>query len=468
MRDTITRAIILFATQLTTIAAFSQHNNLSAGDIAFVSYQSDKDLSSVQGGINFDNRFSVVVLREGGIPANAILYFTNTGWSASASNFIPNSPDGYISWQAPAAGIRQGAELFFISTEIGSSFFWNAYTSEDGSTIIGTTVSNLNNNRLKLATAGDQLLVYQTGDPAGSTGGYNHPLRRFITAIHANIEPGITSYTSWDGNNPTTISQSSVPAGLLPGRTAFLLSPGTLPGPGDPTTEYDNGKYHCIANGTAFTPGMLGAIIYNPANWTYSNTVFPVGSSSDRCPYLIAEGLLPVRLISFSAQTVRNIVNVRWQTAEETDHDYFEVERSTDGRNYAVLKRIAGMEGTGLKTYEWQDMSVALISSAHVYYRLKIVSLAGKEEYSKTVIIQPDQKRLRVISATEIALDMPAAGKLSLAVCDMSGRTVSKALLSFPKGYSTHPVKGAERLTAGLYFIIAESEGYLMSCLFTR
>src|SRR5688572_13370801 len=144
MRDTIMRAMIAIAFQLTAIAAFSQNNNLAAGDIVFVSYQSDTDLSASQGSTNFNDRFSIVILREGGIPGNTTLYITDVGWNTSVNNFIDDSNEGYISWQVPVTGIRQGTEIYFISTVIGSLYSWSAHTIEAGNSTIGTTISNLN------------------------------------------------------------------------------------------------------------------------------------------------------------------------------------------------------------------------------------------------------------------------------------------------------------------------------------
>lgn len=480
MRETLMHAIIFIAMQLTAIVTLGQINDLNAGDIVFVSYQSDIDASNSSfpdGTTAFSDRFSILVLRPGGIPGNSTIYITDMGWNVSTNNFIQGTAEGFISWQVPAGGVAQGTTIHFISSVISVTTNWNAYTSEAGTTTIGTTSSNLNNVAMELSTSGDQLLIYQAGPPTGQAGSYNNSTRRFITAIHANNETGITTYAAWDGSNPANGNQSSIPPGLSTGNTAFLLSPGPLPGSSTSTTEPDNGKYNCSnATTTSYLPAALARVIYNPANWTYNNAAFPVGATADECVYSIAESLLPVNLISFSAQPTGNNILLQWQTAAEIDNDYFELERSMDGRNYAVVKRIPGRNGTALQQYEWTDASIAALHAERFLYRLKIVSITGKEEYSNTVIVHMD-KRSGLISNVQpnpvsdkvhISLTMSARGSLAITVSDINGRILRKELVLAPKGNSTYVMNDLERLPAGLYLLTATSEGQIATYRFIK
>jgi hypothetical protein len=463
-------AIIFIAMQLTAIATFGQNNDLTAGDIVFVSYQSDMDASNSStppGTTNFNDRFSILVLRPGGIPGNSTIYITDLGWNASSSSFIQNVTEGFISWQTPSTGVTQGTTIHFISSVISQAISWNAYTSKSGTTTIGQTSNNLNGTAIDLSASGDQLLIYQTGPPNGPAGSYNNSVRRFITAIHANNENNITSYGTWDGNNPMSNSQSNVPPGLVTGVTAFLLSPGPLPGNSDGITEPDNGKYHCShATNSSYPPTVLAWVIYNPANWTYSNSAFPVGATSDDCIYSISEALLPVNLLSFSAQSKGNGILLQWQTAEETDNGYFELERSIDGSNYSVVQRIAGRNGIALQQYEWNDETVAVIHIRRFLYRLKIVSVTGKAEYSHTVVVHID-KQSSLISSVQpnpvsstlhIGLTMPAKGRLTITLLDINGRVLRKEHIMVPKGSSNYVMNDMERLPAGIYLLSAGFE----------
>jgi hypothetical protein len=718
-------------------------NNLVTGDIAFVSYQSDVDLTNTMfgGTTDFFDRFSIVITRNGGLAAGTILYITDRGWSTSLNGFVASS-EGFISWQVPAGGVAQGTEIHFISTFITPTTTWNAYTTEAATTTIGTTTSNLDGNAMEPSSAGDQVLIFQTGPTGGPAGAYNDPVRRFITAIHANVETGVTTYADWDGPTPTGANQSSVPAGLVNGGTAFVMSPGPLPGTTGAALEPDNGKYNCTqSSGVACSALALSAIIYTTTNWTYQNTAFAIGATTDDCSYSVippatitahpspvtacaelpvsftanaanfsslswqeddhlgftsptvltdagvysgtatttltisnnvglngrfyrmvaitscatavtsnpaqltvtaptlppgtasatqnvntqnnlyyasgcgviarvipsgaspvtgsvtsqvwVEGsvpvfagqpfvqrhyqitpavspatataivtlyfsqaefdafnsapgstlnlpanptdnigkanlrvgkyngssndgtglpgsytngasvidppdgnivwnttfnrwevtfdvtgfsgfiiqtslsVLPVKLISFSAQPVGNDIQVKWQSAEETNNDYYELERSVDGVAYTAVTRINGNNGTGRKDYEWMDASATALPTLKIRYRLKMVSLSGKEEYSNTVTVHLDKQGTLITGMQpnpvrdklNIGLNMPASGKISIMLSDMNGKIIRRELAQAPKGFSTYIIKEMQQLSSGIYFVSAEFEG---------
>src|SRR5450432_345935 len=107
---------------LTLTAKTSAQNNLSPGSIAIVSYQSDEDLSNaglgLGGATDFDDRFSIVTLKPGGIAAGTVIYFTDRGWDGPNVTFLDNATVGHeavIKWVVPAGGIAGGTEVFFIS-----------------------------------------------------------------------------------------------------------------------------------------------------------------------------------------------------------------------------------------------------------------------------------------------------------------------------------------------------------------
>ncbi|MDP4261968.1 MAG: T9SS type A sorting domain-containing protein [Bacteroidota bacterium] len=181
--------------------------------------------------------------------------------------------------------------------------------------------------------------------------------------------------------------------------------------------------------------------------------------------------VLPVNLISFSAQRVTNDIQVKWQTAGETDNDHFELERSFDGITFTFMGQRAGVNGTGIKNYEWTDAGATLSNHSKIFYRLKIVGLSGSVEYSNTVVVYLNKSNILVTGVMpnpfsdkiNINLDMPASGQLVVKLTDMTGRIVYREYVQAPKGFSTHTIKGLEKFTNGLYFLSAEFEGQVFS-----
>ncbi|MCC6635518.1 MAG: hypothetical protein IT251_08450 [Chitinophagaceae bacterium] len=101
---------------------------------------------------------------------------------------------------------------------------------------------------------------------------------------------------------------------------------------------------------------------------------------------LYSNFILPIRLSSFSISKNNNIFYLNWKTAEELNSDYFEVERSYDGKTFEFVGSvIAKGFASG---YSFMDDSKPNVNSS-IYYRLKMVDKDGSFMYSKILIIKP-------------------------------------------------------------------------------
>ncbi len=100
---------------------------------------------------------------------------------------------------------------------------------------------------------------------------------------------------------------------------------------------------------------------------------FTLGSSSSNNP-------LPIALLSFEASVCGSAVCLAWQTASETDNDFFTVEKSKDGKHW---EHVVDVEGAGnsysVLNYNaidrWPFMGLS-------YYRLKQTDFNGAFGYS--------------------------------------------------------------------------------------
>jgi hypothetical protein len=177
--------------------------------------------------------------------------------------------------------------------------------------------------------------------------------------------------------------------------------------------------------------------------------------------------LLPVNLISFSAQPANNVVQLKWQTAGEANNDHFELQRSVDGRNFTALTQIAGINGADVKNYAWNDAGAISLNTSKLYYRLKMVSLSGAEEYSNTVIVYLRQGTGLITAVTpnpftsqfDAGLNMPRTGKLTIKLTDMTGAVLYNETMQAPRGFSTHKITGMEKIKVGIYLLSVEYEG---------
>jgi hypothetical protein len=93
---------------------------------------------------------------------------------------------------------------------------------------------------------------------------------------------------------------------------------------------------------------------------------------------------LPLHLIDFSATKTDNRIKLGWSTAQETDMEYFELQRSVSGNDFTAIGTIACSNGSQ-NNYSFYDEHPA---KGIAYYRLKMIGAAGYEKYSKVVTVQ--------------------------------------------------------------------------------
>jgi hypothetical protein len=180
---------------------------------------------------------------------------------------------------------------------------------------------------------------------------------------------------------------------------------------------------------------------------------------------------LPVTLLSFAAQITGANVRVHWKTAAELDHDYFELERSTDGRHFTSVASIEAIAGTGTKNYDHTDAGAALLNTSKIYYRLKMISNTGDADYSHiiTVYLTPPSTPITRIGPNpfhddlEVGLYMRESGTLVMQLTDLYGRCIVQEKLQAPKGFSTQVMNKAPPLMPGVYLLTVAIDAQLYS-----
>lgn len=125
-------------------------------------------------------------------------------------------------------------------------------------------------------------------------------------------------------------------------------------------------------------PNSTGAF-YNVYGIT--DAVFRVHNGScytDRAVHFDCNGLpLPVLLEDFSARLYKGSqALLDWEVAKETGISRYEVEESTDGRNFTYL---GSLPASGNKHYEYIDEH---LQQGYNFYRLRIVDEDGSVQYS--------------------------------------------------------------------------------------
>ena len=114
---------------------------------------------------------------------------------------------------------------------------------------------------------------------------------------------------------------------------------------------------------------------------------------------------LPIELLDFNAQVIKDYTLISWSTASEINSDYFVLEKSFDGINYYSIATINGSGNSNHQTnYSFIDKE--RINNI-TYYRLKQIDFDGKFKHSHPIKIV-DLKASIFYSEMGINFDLPA------------------------------------------------------------
>ena len=103
--------------------------------------------------------------------------------------------------------------------------------------------------------------------------------------------------------------------------------------------------------------------------------------------YSDLSAVLPLTLINFTATKKDNNAVLNWQTANEINTAYFNVERSSDAINFTAVGKVTAKRNSGLQNdYSYTD-DIAALNTGKVYYRLQMMDADGKFTNSRIAYI---------------------------------------------------------------------------------
>ena len=165
---------------------------------------------------------------------------------------------------------------------------------------------------------------------------------------------------------------------------------------------------------------------------------------------------LPVTWGELSLKNSDRSNTVYWTTHSETNNQYFEVERSSDGLSWTTLGKVNSTNHTSVSTsmYQYDDNTPL---SATSYYRVKQVDFDGRFAYSKLLTSR------RAISYLKAVFPNPFTDNLTITFdqdSKPSGHTVTLydamghiVLQQMPHSTSDQLTITTQGLPAGLYFV---------------
>ncbi|MCU0333698.1 MAG: T9SS type A sorting domain-containing protein [Chitinophagaceae bacterium] len=176
---------------------------------------------------------------------------------------------------------------------------------------------------------------------------------------------------------------------------------------------------------------------------------------------------LPVKFLSFFAIKNGDDAKLNWTVESDENNNFFEVERSTDGRVYRPLNKVAAKaNGRSVNTYESADFALSKLGTNQVFYRIKQVDRDGQITFSNIRNLNAVRRGTPVQlfpnpvkSITKLVIDADAPGKASITIRDMGGKLVQQINTLLVRGVNQQDLNVAA-LASGEYTVLVVGEGF--------
>lgn len=173
----------------------------------------------------------------------------------------------------------------------------------------------------------------------------------------------------------------------------------------------------------------------------------------------VAPITLPVKLMSFRGAVAGNKAQLQWSVADNETGNFFQVLRSTDGRNFSESATLFVNGKAGAESYSFVDSREL---DAVTYYKLKIVNKDGSVSYSGIIALKsastPGGSALvilqnPVVSTLNFNYASATATQSQINIYSTTGVKVYSSSLAGQKGTNTVSLNLDRHLAAGTYLL---------------
>ncbi|HOM37163.1 MAG TPA: T9SS type A sorting domain-containing protein, partial [Bacteroidales bacterium] len=194
-----------------------------------------------------------------------------------------------------------------------------------------------------------------------------------------------------------------------------------------------------------------------------AQTYITFGSKQNQNP-------LPVELVKFYAICNKYSAELLWETASETNNDYFIIEKSRDMQNFHVAGIVKG-SGTSNQTNSYK-LKVNELFRGDNYFRLKQVDFDGKVNEYNTIVVNCDKSDLGSPSMivypnpfnneVNVVIENITDNEFSLEIFDESGRSVFSNTYQSER-MDVHKSLNLDYLAPAVYNIRMKSQNHVLN-----
>jgi hypothetical protein len=214
-----------------------------------------------------------------------------------------------------------------------------------------------------------------------------------------------------------------------------------------------------FSNATEYSVSSSSGDLYTFDNVTFNNEYYFTIGTVDKY-----NSTLPVELTSFDVTYEPPIVVATWETASETNNDYFTLERAGEDMNFAELLRQPGAGTSSVpRTYTAVDPHPF---GGRSYYRLKQTDYDGKTSYShirrmdidetgRELVLYPNPNHGRDM---EFSMGNAVFQLQEVEVINSQGITLERLRIDAPS-VNRHTIHLDKALRPGFYLVRAKYNG---------
>ncbi len=316
----------------------------------------------------------------------------------------------------------RGNSLYNISTLKGSIHWDTAYLNLGGIKF-DSTYLKMNFNQIDVTHAANGYLTYNWSDTIGHTVADSAPLFTMVMYPKPNVSGGTGIWFDSIPNKLEIVTAINVSAKNATFNNGWIILSDT------PQIIQNVNILTCYAGCLP----MHYQWYYNgaPIQFDTLNYIYPTGNGMYTCTVTYRTGhtvssnainiILPVTLLSFKIQGLKEYNIVSWQTANEINTSHFNIQRTTDGKDFTTIWKV---NAKGASEYSYNDNEKS--SRKVLYYRLEIVDKDGSKTYSEI-------RELRMNNGQLIISPNPANDYINISgvkfksfrISDVSGRVIS-------------------------------------------
>ncbi|RYE15224.1 MAG: T9SS type A sorting domain-containing protein [Sphingobacteriales bacterium] len=178
----------------------------------------------------------------------------------------------------------------------------------------------------------------------------------------------------------------------------------------------------------------------------------------------MAAAVLPVKFVSTTVKRNSGSNSISWVVAEEMHITHYNVERSTDGRSFKTVGRVAaGGNASGSAAYDYTDV---LTDASLVFYRITGQDKDGRHNYSK--IVQTDAAIAAASLSSwpnpltgpqlQVKISGVAQGNYQLALTSMLGQKVYSSTQRIIQGTGLLSISLPAQVVNGQYLLSLTGE----------